>query len=526
MTVMQTLFTDSYSKFTSWISQVRVDEVNEEESRIRVPEKTIRCIWNDQLFKTKQLRTTDDDELEIIFPGYWNFGPGPDFKSAAIKVNGKSLEGDVEIHVYSSDWKAHNHTGNPEYDKVILHVFLWKSAGEPPQRTAPDPYPSKAYARHGANIFELELKDYLTKGILDLNDELDFDSYPVLHHFNYGLCHQPLARLSKEKLTHLLNAAGDARIFTKMERFHDRIIINGYEQTFYEGIAEALGYPNNKEPFQKLAGGLRLNTLKELLPKRINKAEKILHIQSLLFGMAGLIGFKSLDTAGLPADDRKYFEKSQNLWEKKYRSRAPSTSLTQGHWKFGGIRPANFPWRRIAGLAHLIVRHEKNGLFADYMETFQASIGTSDDKEDTIKFYGKFYDFFCVEANDDYWANHYSPGGKQLAKPQLLIGPSRSREITINIVIPIGLIFARASKSVKLESSFNVLFQSGKKPGDNKLLRFMKHYIFGNKKDMIKVLANDKQTQGLMQVYQDFCTQNDNNCLRCQFPDVVKKYFS
>ena len=98
--------------------------------------------------------------------------------------------------------------------------------------------------------------------------------------------------------------------------------------------------------------------------------------------------------------------------------------------------------------------------------------------------------------------------------------------ITINIVIPIGLIFARASKSVKLEASFNVLFQSGKKPGDKKLLRFMKHYIFGNKKDMIQVLANDKQTQGLMQVYQDFCTQNDNNCLRCQFPDVVKKYFS
>ena len=123
MTAMQTLFTDSYSKFTSWISQVRVDVVNEEESRIRVPEKTIRCIWNDQLFKTKQLQTTDDDELEIIFPGYWNFGPGPDFKSAAIKVNGKTLEGDVEIHVYSSDWKAHNHTGNPEYDKVILHVF-------------------------------------------------------------------------------------------------------------------------------------------------------------------------------------------------------------------------------------------------------------------------------------------------------------------------------------------------------------------------------------------------------------------
>jgi len=510
MNVIPALFTDSYSKFTRWVSRI---EVNKAESKIRVPEKTIRCVWNDQVFNTNSLRTTGDDALEIIFQGYWNFGPGPDFKSAVIKVNGKTIEGDVEIHVHSSDWVAHDPSTSPEYSNVILHVFLWNSVLE-------------SDARQETSIYQLELKNYLARGILDLNDELDFDSYPTENQCDFGQCHPPLAQLSKEKLTHLLNAAGDARIFTKMERFHDRTIINGYEQTFYEGITEALGYPDNKEPFQKLAGALRLNTLKELLPKRIRQAEKVLHIQSLLFGMAGLIGFKSLDTAELTADDRKYFEKLQNLWEKKYRSRAPSTPLTQSAWKFGGIRPANFPWRRIAGLAHLIVRHGESGLFADYMETFQAGMATSSDEGGTVDIPGKIYDFFCLEADDDYWANHYSPGGKLLAKPQLLIGPSRSREITINIVIPIGLIFARASKSVKLESRFNVLFQSGKKPGDNKLLRFMKHYIFGNKKDMIKVLANDKQTQGLMQVYQDFCTQNDNNCLRCQFPDVVKKYFS
>lgn len=515
MTVMQALFTDSYSKFTRWVSQVTVSKkVSKEESKIQVPEKTIRCIWNDQLFKTEKLQTTGGDALEIVFQGYWNFGSGPDFQNAVIKVNGKTLEGDVEIHVHSSDLKAHDRSGNPEYDNVILHVFLWQ-------------YPSQSDARQeGNNIYRLELKNYLNRGILDLNAELDFDSYPAENQCDFGQCHQPLAGLSKEKLAHLLNAAGDARVFTKMERFHDRVIINGYEQTFYEGIAEALGYPNNKEPFQKLAGAIRLNTLKELLPKRIRPAEKVLHIQCLLFGVAGLIGFKALDTSALTADDRDYFEKLQNLWEKKYRSRAPLTSLTEGAWKFGGIRPANFPWRRMAGLAHLMVRHEENGLFADYMQVFQESMTASGDEGSTAQIPGKLNDFFCVEANDDYWANHYSPGGKLLAKPQLLVGPSRSREITVNIVLPIGLIFARASKSEKLEAGFNVLFQSGKKPSDNKLLRFMKHYIFGNQKDMIQVLKNDKQAQGLMQIYQDFCTQNDNNCQRCQFPDIVKKYFS
>lgn len=508
MTPAPELFTNSFSKYTHDFTQVQVDE---KERRIRVPEKTIRCIWNEQLFKTKQLQSTGGDALEVIFPGHWNFGPGPDFKNAAIKVNGKTLEGDVQIHVYSSDWQTHDLTGNPEYANVILHVFLWKSHDE-------------TFSDEETSVRELELKSVLTKGILDLNDELDFDSYPVLYQHNYGRCHQPLSLLPKEKLTHLLNAAGDARILVKMERFHNRTLINGYEQTFYEGVAEALGYPNNKEPFQKLAGTLSLNILNELLPANLSQPEKILHVQALLFGVAGLIEFKNLDTASLPPDDQQYFKKLQGLWE-TYRSQVPSSRLIPSAWKFGGIRPANFPYRRIAALSHLIVRHEVNGMFADYIETLQSCISPDENKGYNIRIPKSFYDFFCVEA-DDYWANHYSPGGKRLTKGQLLIGSTRSKEITINIVIPIGLIHARASRSPALETAYNVIFQSGIKSGDNKLLRFMRHYIFGDKKDMIAVLENDKQTQGLMQIYQDFCTQNENNCLQCQFPDVINQYFS
>ena len=88
-------------------------------------------------------------------------------------------------------------------------------------------------------------------------------------------------------------------------------------------------------------------------------------------------------------------------------------------------------------------------------------------------------------------------------------------------------ILREAYKNFKnLETGLNALFQTGKSASDNKLLRFMKHYIFGNQEEMIQVLRSEKQIQGLMQIYQDFCTQNQNNCLHCPFPDVVKKYFS
>ena len=114
---------------------------------------------------------------------------------------------------------------------------------------------------------------------------------------------------------------------------------------------------------------------------------------------------------------------------------------------------------------------------------------------------------------------------KKLVQPQQLIGSSRSREITVNILLPIGLIYARASRSVEMEAAPDRLYLTGKGKSDNKMLRFMKHYVLGNKKELIGILESDKQIQGLMQVYQGFCTQSENNCLRCQFPDVIHRYF-
>ena len=498
---MTALFSDAYLKFTHLYNQL---QVREEDNTIRVPDKVIRCIWNDQLFCTPSLKTREGQNLEIVYPGYWNFGKGPDFTSATIKVNGKTYEGDVELHVYATDWNAHGHSGNPDFDNVILHVYMWQGRGKEPRGKRQD------------LPFQFEIKDYLTKGILDLNDELDFESYPVLNHCNFGLCHQPLAELSQEKLTQLLNAAGEARVFTKMERFHDSIIIEGYEQTFYRGVAEALGYPENKQPFQVLADTLPLSELTSLVPAKASKNEKVLHYQALLFGISGLMDKDAEKKAG--------FRKLLPIW-KAYRERVPGSPLTKKDWCFRAIRPANYPYRRIAGLAHLIVRHEKTGMFADFMGSYQKILTSSGDKIPDKKTLNAFNNFFCV-ASDDYWANHYTPDGKTLSQCQQLVGSARSREIIINIGLPIGLIFARAGKFKNLETGLNTLFQTGKSASDNKLLRFMKHYIFGNQEEMIQVLRSEKQIQGLMQIYQDFCTQNQNNCLHCPFPDVVKKYFS
>ena len=188
-------------------------------------------------------------------------------------------------HTRSQDGgDRHQHGKNPDYDNVILHVFMWKSKETD----------KKSNRKENKPVYELELKNYLEKGILELTESLDFDSYPVFNEFNFGLCHEPINNLSEEKLSRLLDSAGEARILSKMDRFHDRVIIDGYEQTFYECVAEALGYPSNKKSFQALATVLPLAKLKSLLPDEIDQSEKVIRVQSILFGISGLFPFKSL----------------------------------------------------------------------------------------------------------------------------------------------------------------------------------------------------------------------------------------
>ena len=146
---MTTAFSDAYLKFTHLYNQ---PQVREEDNTIRIPEKVIRCIWNDQLFCTPSLKTREGQKLEIVYPGYWNFGKGPDFTSATIKVNGKIYEGAVELHVYSTDWNAHGHFRNPDFDNVILHIYMWQG-----RRKEPRPQ-----AKQKNLPFQFEIKDYLT----------------------------------------------------------------------------------------------------------------------------------------------------------------------------------------------------------------------------------------------------------------------------------------------------------------------------------------------------------------------------
>ncbi|MBQ3809008.1 MAG: DUF2851 family protein, partial [Kiritimatiellae bacterium] len=81
-------------------------------------ERHLQCIWADARLRPAALATTGGEPVEVLSPGVWNGGPGPDVRGAVRRIGGRRAAGDVEIHVRPSDWAAHGHGGDPRYDRV------------------------------------------------------------------------------------------------------------------------------------------------------------------------------------------------------------------------------------------------------------------------------------------------------------------------------------------------------------------------------------------------------------------------
>lgn len=93
-----------------------------------VSEKIIQKIWLQGDFYQRDLRTSSGKSLKILDPGSWNMNEGPDFKEARLVIGGNEVVGDVEIHFYANDWFNHGHDTNPNFDRVVLHAFLYPDA--------------------------------------------------------------------------------------------------------------------------------------------------------------------------------------------------------------------------------------------------------------------------------------------------------------------------------------------------------------------------------------------------------------
>jgi hypothetical protein len=343
-------------------------------------ERLLQYIWQFQYFNSKDLRTKEGELLQVINPGTLNTNQGPDFTDAKIKIENTTWAGSIELHINSSDWKNHKHSGDKNYKNVILHV-VWN-----PDADLKLPFST------------LVLQDKVPKILLHKYDELMNAGSFIPCEKNIHLVNELTWQSWKERLLIERLQAKTQHIFDYLKKNN-----NHWEETLWWVLAKNFGIKLNSTAFEKIAQSLPVNILAK-------HKEQIHQIEALLFGQAGLLDDK------FEEDYPKLLQREYQFLKNKY-----DLKKIEGSLIFLRMRPSNFPTIRLAQLAMLI--HESLHLFSKIKES---------DDLNSVK------ELLQVTAND-YWHYHYvfdeASAFKKKRLGDLMIG-----NILINTVIP--LLFA------------------------------------------------------------------------------------
>src|SRR5262245_7004205 len=415
--------------------------------------------------------STNGDRIHIIQFGVWNREAGPDFRDAAIRINdGEPIHGCIEIDLLDRSWESHGHATNPAFEATVLHVFVERSDRAFFTRT-----PSNR------NVPQICIDPTILSEAFNAN-------VPLAHP---GRCQAPLKNLPEERVRSVLDAAAQFRLRQKANRIRNKIDPHGRDETLFQEMAAALGYKENKLPFTLLTQRLPLRLLRE-------HAEDC---EALLFGAAGF-----LETADLDIYKKSAREYVRRLWDRwwPHRDDLQRLILPAQAWHVSGTRPLNHPQRRLAALAVL----------AREWPRLQRASGKSS--------VSAANDFFQA-LEHPFWNFHYTLTSEATPKQMALIGDSRVADILGNVLFPL---WAAHDAEAPTSPNTRLWIEYAKLPAQlsNRRLETAATRLFGNDPRRKEFLRSIAHQQGLLQIYEDFCMQDNSDCAQCPFPEQMAKW--
>jgi hypothetical protein len=403
------------------------------------------------------------EQIEIVQFGVWNREAGPDFSDAAIRINGSApIRGTIEFDLADRSWETHGHSTNPAFDDAILHVFIDQSDRAFFTRT-----------KSNRNVLQVRVDPATLPDKFSANVPL---ARP-------GRCQAPLKDLPEERLDRILTAASQFRLQRKATRLKNVIETHGRDTALFQEIAGALGYKQNKLAFTLLAQRLPLASLR--------KAQE--DIEAMLFGVAGFLAAPDL---GEYRDDTRIY--LRQLWERwwPHRDSVQRLILPAKLWRLGGARPLNHPQRRLGALA----------ILAREWPAFVRAIARRDPKHCAA---------FFASLEHPFWNFHYTLTSAPDAREMAIIGESRVADIVANVLLPC---FAAEGADVwpayeKLPARLT-----------NRRLETGATRLFGSDPRRPRFTKTIAQQQGLLQIYEDFCLQDNSDCAQCPFPEQMQRW--
>ena len=293
-----------------------------------MPERLLWKLWQCRAERQAEFRTGAGRRVRVLYPGRAASAAGPDFRDALLEVEGLGLvRGDVEIHKRESDWDAHGHGGDPNYNGVALHAALETDGPQTPLAS-------------GSSAPVISLSALVENPDNDADD--DQESAPSGENLWRLLARRGYPQPSDAAETgDLLSQAGDERFRRRaaaLERFARE---QGPEQTLYEALLEGLGYRHNQQPFVKLASRAPIAALRQAA-RPVLAAQRPMVLRHWLLAISGLA----------PAAPSGQPQFPPNL----------GPAMARNEWRLFRVRPANHPTARIAGVAELTARFLERGL--------------------------------------------------------------------------------------------------------------------------------------------------------------------
>lgn len=312
-------------------------------------ERLFHFLWQYGYFSHAHLCTEAGEPVQIIDRGQYNRNEGPDFLDARIRIGPALLAGSVELHLRTSDWDRHRHTGDPNYRNVILHVVYEHDrpagTGELPV-LALQPHVSSLLLEHYAELLAREGFIPCEKEALKV-PELVWAAWKD--------------RLLVEKLL-----VKTERIAALLEQAR-----NSWDEVCWWLLARNFGMTVNADAFEEVARSLPFTLLQR-------HRGSIHQLEALLLGQANLL-------------HGRFTEDYPQLLQREYRYLQKLHPLPQVHRAvhFLRMRPPAFPTLRLAQLAALLQRGD--GIFSQLLEAADVTALQAP---------------FAVSAND-YWHYHY-----------------------------------------------------------------------------------------------------------------------
>ncbi len=279
-------------------------------------EKTFSDLWERALTLRPKVVDRGGDSYEIVFPGIRNPGPGPDFRGAVLKHKGRTLGGDVELHLDPSGWRGHRHHDDPNYNGVVLQVVLRTGRGLPPAHSPPTAIATFPQCADGDDANRTAV------GEADLE------------------------RMGVERFIAMSSAYR-----LRMESGADA------DQVIYRGIMEAMGYARNRRPFLTLAGALPLSKFAGLRDEPENAARFAVFASLVVCG--GLLHRAD------PGERAQIKRVTRRLGIRR--------RLRPEDWSMFRVRPVNSPMRRMRGVARIVSASRSDGLLSGMRSAFDRS---------------------------------------------------------------------------------------------------------------------------------------------------------